>query len=497
MPTLEEVLRNLKLGSRVAEDEADTLANYFVETDQFRRLMQGEVDVVFGPKGAGKSAIYSALLGRDDDMFDARVTLVAGEIPRGTPAFRDVVADPPTSEKEFTAIWKFYILSLVSGVLDDFDIKGGSAEKVRAALAAEGLSQGPGGLRGLVQRVRGYVGRLLRPESVEGELKIDPLTGVPVGVVGRITLGEPSADARRAGYVSADGLLQMTNEALRDAGFEVWVLFDRLDVAFAENQNLEANALRSLFRVYLDMLGFAAVKLKIFLRSDIWRTITNEGFREASHITRTVAISWDEQTLLNLVVRRLISNDHLVDFSSVDRDAVIADAREQRVWFDSLVPDQIDSGRNPKTFEWIIGRVKDGQGIVAPREVIHLMDQAREFQIAALERGDSPAEGGAIFGRAAFRDALPAVSKVRLEQTIFAEYPALKPYIEKLTSQKTNQSEVTLAALWQLSREETQAVATRLVEIGFFEARGSRSDPDYWVPFLYRPALQMVQGTAE
>lgn len=71
MPTVEDVLRNLKLGSRVAEDEADTLASYFVETDQFRRLLRGEIDVVFGPKGAGKSAIYSALLGRADEMFDA------------------------------------------------------------------------------------------------------------------------------------------------------------------------------------------------------------------------------------------------------------------------------------------------------------------------------------------------------------------------------------------------------------------------------------------
>ena len=144
--TVEDVLRNLKLGSRVAEDEADTLASYFVETDQFRRLLRGEIDVVFGPKGAGKSAIYSALLGRADEMFDAGVTLVAGEIPRGTPAFRDVVIDPPTSEAEFTAIWKFYILSLVNGLLEDFDVKGDPAATVRQALAAEGLAQGPGGL---------------------------------------------------------------------------------------------------------------------------------------------------------------------------------------------------------------------------------------------------------------------------------------------------------------------------------------------------------------
>lgn len=86
---------------------------------------------------------------------------------------------------------------------------------------------------------------------------------------------------------------------------------------------------------------------------------------------------------------------------------------------------------------------------------------------------------------------------MRLEQTLFAEYPNLKPYIEKLAGEKTNQSEATLAELWQLPLETARDVAARLVEIGFFEARGPRSDPDYWVPFLYRPALEMVQGTAE
>jgi hypothetical protein len=40
-------------------------------------------------------------------------------------------------------------------------------------------------------------------------------------------------------------------------------------------------------------------------------------------------------------------------------------------------------------------------------------------------------------------------------------------------------------------------MAHELAEIGFFERRGERDAPEYWVPFLYRDALDMVQGTAE
>ncbi|MGH3692752.1 MAG: hypothetical protein ACRDRX_01895 [Pseudonocardiaceae bacterium] len=59
------LLTGLSLGKRVAEEEVDDLASYFVETEQWRKVLADEVDIIFGPKGAGKSAIYSTLLQRD------------------------------------------------------------------------------------------------------------------------------------------------------------------------------------------------------------------------------------------------------------------------------------------------------------------------------------------------------------------------------------------------------------------------------------------------
>lgn len=497
MATVVDALRELNVGRRVAEEEADELAAYFVETDQFRRILRGDVDIVFGPKGAGKSAIYASVLARTDELFDQGVTLVAGELPRGTPAFSDIVADPPTSETEFVGMWKFYVLSLVNDVLEQYDVKSDEARLVREHLAAAGLANAVGGLRGLVRRVQDYVRRLLEAEAVEGGVKIDPNTGMPVGVTGKIVLGEPSAQVRASGVRTVDDLLESADRALRDVDASLWVLFDRLDVAFAESNELEANALRSLFRVYLDTLNLDRIRLKIFLRTDIWRSVTEGGFREASHITRSVTITWSEQALLNLVVRRLLNNTTLVQLTSADPTTILADAAEQRRWFDSLVPDQIDSGKNPRTFEWVLGRVKDGHNVVAPREVIHVLDQARERQLASQERGEPEPDGGAIFSRSAFREALPEVSRVRLEQTLYAEYPDMKPYLEKLRGEKTNQSRESLGALWGLDAEGVDRIATRAADIGFFEVRGEKADPDYWVPFLYRPALGMIQGTAD
>ena len=49
-----EILQKPTFGSQVAEDEIVHLANYFVETDQWRRIFAGEIDIIYGPKGSGK-----------------------------------------------------------------------------------------------------------------------------------------------------------------------------------------------------------------------------------------------------------------------------------------------------------------------------------------------------------------------------------------------------------------------------------------------------------
>jgi hypothetical protein len=497
MIELHRVLEHLSVGERVAEDERKKLGEYFVETDQFRRILNGDADVVFGPKGSGKSAIYTSILARQDELFDRGITLVAGEVPRGTPAFNAVVAEPPTNEVEFIALWKLYLLSLVDGVLGDFDVRGPQARMVRKAVGDAGLGPGVGGLRGLVGRVREYVSQLAKADSVEGGICLDLVTGSLVGLTGKIVLSEPSSELRDRGVRTVDELLRHADQALEDADVSLWVLFDRLDVAFADSAWLEANALRALFRVYLDSLELNSIRMKIFLRTDIWRSITSGGFREASHVVRTTTIEWTAPALLSLVVNRLLNNPDLVEYTGANVEVVGFNAVAKRAWFDSLVPDQIHSGpKNSKTFEWILGRVRDGLGLVAPREIIHVFDQARQRQLESLEMGELGPQGKQVFGRSAFRESLPEVSKVRLEQTLFAEYPELKCYLEALEGKKTSQTVESLADLWDIGEDAAATIANRAVEVGFFEKQKGSQVPDYWVPFLYRPALAMVQGAA-
>ncbi len=494
-PDRNEVLRNLSFGHRVAEEELKELSKYFVETEQWRQIHSGDVDIVYGPKGSGKSALYALLLDKTDEFFDRGIVLVSGENPRGTPAFTGLVQDPPNTQREFVDLWKLYLLTLVAGVLDEYSSSDPGAKTVLKALSDAGLLRRERTLLGLLRSVIDYV---RKPKAVSGEVKIDPTTGMPTGVVGTITFNEPSVEEARRGQISVDSLFHLSDQALAKMPLVVWILLDRLDVAFAESPELEENALRALFQVYLDLLSLESIRLKIFLRTDIWRRLTRKGFREASHITRHTTINWDKRSLINLVVRRALQSPELVRFSGVDSNQVLTSDETQLSFLSRVFPDQVDIGPNkPKTFDWVLSRTSDGTAQNAPRELIHLLNSAREAELRRLDLGAPEGEVGVLFSRPALKEALPEVSRVRLEQTLFAEYPELRDPILALQQEKTLQRLDSLSKIWRVSIAEASAVAEQLVEVGFFQSRGPKDDPEYWVPFLYRPALQMVQGAAE
>jgi hypothetical protein len=493
-----DILRSTTFGQRVAEEETDALGIYFVETDYWERLFNGEIDIVYGSKGAGKSALYALLLARSDKLFDRNVLLLAAENPRGAPAFRDLLTDPPTSEREFIGLWKLYFSSLLHSVLREFGINNESTKELEGALVREGLVKGSLSLASLLRGIRTYVRGALNPQAVEGGVEVDPLTQLPRGFKGKIIFAEPGKTGADPELKSVDRLLALANEALGATGHKAWILLDRLDVAFAEDVLLEANALRALFRVYLDLLAFPSIQLKIFLRTDIWARITLEGFREASHVTRHITISWNRGSLLNLVIRRAIYNNSIKESYGITDELPRLPIQEQETFFNRLCPDQIDVGPNkPATLDWLLSRTRDGTQLNAPRELIHFLNCLRDVQVKRLELGEPEPDGDQLFVRASFKEALPEVSKVRLEQTLYAEHPERKALLEKLRGEKTLHTPETLAVIWEVSAERAYILASELVAIGFFEARGSKQLPSFWVPFLYRDALDLVQGSAE
>lgn len=494
-----EVLQQLSFGNQIAEEEKDTLKDYFVQTASWQKILRGEIDVIYGPKGSGKSAIYVLVQDNSDQLFDKNVLLVSAENIRGDPAFKSLTLDPPTSEREFTDLWKLYFVTVIAQSLVDYDLRGAEVDQLTAVLRDNDLLPNKTtSLASILRAAQNYIRKYTNPTAIEGEMGVAPETGIHT-FSGKLVFEEPTPDKERKGFVSVHQLFALADKALKSTGRKVWVLLDRLDVAFDETSDLERNALRALFRAYRDIRSFDSIILKVFLRTDIWARIADQGFREATHISRDITLKWEKGSLQNLVVRRLLNNPAIVGYYSVEKDDVLKDASAQEAFFNRVFPVQIERGeKQSSTMDWLIKRIADSRNEPAPRELVFFLNRVAEKQTAKLERGEEAPEGEALFDRSVFKEALPDLSEYRTTKMLFAEYPEQKARIEALRGEKTEQTLQSLSEVWRTDEETTRQTAQRLTDIGFFERRVARDNSvSYWVPFIYRPYLNLVQGKAD
>lgn len=314
-----ETLRATRFGERIAEEELGELERYFVATDQWNRVFSGEVDVIYGPKGSGKSALYALIDKKQTELFDRNIIVKSAENIRGNTAFSDLISDPPPSERAFLELWKLYFLILSGHTLREYGISGEHSERLVSALEEANLLPQNASLGQYFKSARRLIWSYLFPEkeSVDWTLAIEPATGFPIVTRKASYRAKELAEQTRTD-LPLDDLIFAANKALNDSGWTLWILFDRLDVAFNDSPDIERNALRALFRLYNDFKAFDSVRLKIFVRDDIWSRISEGGFAEASHITKTTTITWNYENLVNLFVRRLLNNASMLEYLDIE-----------------------------------------------------------------------------------------------------------------------------------------------------------------------------------
>jgi len=105
-------LAQLTLGASAAENEFQQLGDYYIETDEFMRALRGEVQIVLGRKGAGKTALFFQLR---DRIRRIKNNVVLDLKPEGFQLikFKEKVLDfleEGTKEHTITAFWEYLIL---------------------------------------------------------------------------------------------------------------------------------------------------------------------------------------------------------------------------------------------------------------------------------------------------------------------------------------------------------------------------------------------------
>jgi hypothetical protein len=328
--------------------------------------------------------------------------------------------------------------------------------------------------------------RVTNPKSAELAATITA-DGLPV-IAPRVELGD--AQAQRE-LVRHDDALRLLNDVLNEVGYTVWVVLDRLDEAFQGFPQAEVPALRALLRTYLDLAEFDRLTLKLFVRKDLFRRIIGGGFVNLTHVNaRKVEIVWDEEDLLDLLCRRFRENKEFMEALGVAEDTL------NQELFNIVFPYQVDQGsRRPTTWNWMLARIRDGNGIAPPRNLIALVTKAQEAQLRKEQRGASeftPGTQRGVIESDAIKRGLAALSTERVEDTLLAEAGEYATMIERFRDGRAEHNEESIAQTLEISVTEARGAIQALTEIGFLEQTGET----FKVPMLYRGGLSITQGKA-
>ena len=484
---VKDVLRSLDLGSSVAEFD-ESLEKYFVENEAFHALVNGKADVIAGDKGTGKTAVYRILQKRYGSLPELRgIEVLAGFNPAGNPIFQKLVQQQVLTEGQYVSVWKAYTLSLVGNwVLEIAGEKQSERfERLNQLLVDTGLRSKDDKPETIFSKIINSIQKVLSPTAAEIQFTLSE-TGVPI-VTPRVEYGAKSDVAPKE--VPHEVALRLLNACLDEIDYSVWLVLDRLDEAFQGFPAVEIPALRALLRTYLDLLGFPRVRLKLFVRRDLFRKIVGAGFVNLTHINaRKKEIVWDEADLMNLLARRIRDNGAFIE-------ALRAKNLSDDKLFYRLFPEKVDQAeRKPTSWNWIMSRIRDGNDVKPPRNLIDLVNLAREEQIRAESRTPRYLEGvSPLVSSESLRSAHERLSVQRVEDTLLAETAAdTAALIEKFRKSKAEHNLETLAATLGLEGEPLQAAIRQLTEVGFLE--GQRTS--WKVPMLYRDGLEVRQGKA-
>ena len=414
-----DVLSLIKPGNPVAEFDT-ALEDYFVQTETFERLITDEGDIVAGDKGTGKTALFKILTARYREYSTLdHVEVLSAFNPVGTPVFQRLVENGVLSEDQYSGVWKSYLFMLAGNwLLDTYESKGhGKLEELEALLDRTGLRLSDTRPASLFNRV---ISRVL-PTSLEATTTFTP-DGIPL-VSGKAdfknTNGQtPIPKAEPESCIRHNDALQLLQECLEATESTLWLVFDRLDEAFQASPDVEKPALRALLRTYLDVQDLPSLRLKLFLRKDLFARVIEGGFVNLTHINaRKITITWEDENLYDLLYRRIVQSPGLLEVLG------LTEATDPEDVFHCIFPQKVDdTSKRPTTWNWMLTRIRDGNNVKSPRNLVDLFIKAmsaqnrRENQSPRIWDGEEPLITGESLKRA-----LIDLSAERVEDTLIAE----------------------------------------------------------------------------
>lgn len=393
-------LEQVTFGASSAENEFRDLAFYYLETDQFQRALRGEIRLVVGRKGSGKTAIFARVR---DRVRQERQNVVLDLKPEGYKLlkFKETVLDllqVGTQEHTLTAFWEYLLLLEICYKL---------LEKDRDLHTRDNR---------LYEPYRRLSNAYHSDEFIsEGDFS-ERLTAL----LGRITdffhaeyataSGQRLSDPQITGLLYRHDLAVLKQNVISYLKFkrEVWLLFDNLDKGWPTH-GLAAQDL-VIIRALLDSTRKLERQLQhgdidchtlVFLRNDVYQRLVDETPDRGKD--SRVTLDWTDADLLRELLRR-----RMVFSSGAERSTSFDDLWRQ------ICVSHVDG---EETAQYLIDRC-----LMRPRSLIDLVNHCRGFAVNLQHpkiEADDIRKGVLSFSRDVIsdigfeiRDVLPAAENV-------------------------------------------------------------------------------------
>jgi hypothetical protein len=352
------LLQSLSIGDPRAENEMNTLEQYYLKIAQFDRAVHGEVNLVVGRKGSGKTALFISL--RDRIRGDRR-NIVVDLKPEGYQLIKikeDILAYLSEGARQhlITAFWEYLIYLEIAYKLLEKDQRSYRYNKdihdayieLSGAYNVENFSaEGD-----FSERLATLSERLAdQYQSKYGREDARRLTA------GEVTELLYTHDIRKLRTLISNYLRR--KEA-------VWVLFDNLDRGWSTHgvDEIDAIVLRCLVdagrRVEREMRKAGnVVHCIVFVRNDVYDHLMRNSPDYGKEMRAT--LDWDDADMLREMLRlRLVSG--------LDGDLDRVDF--QTVWHELCVSHH----RGEETSSYLINR-----SLMRPRNLLKIFNHCRGF----------------------------------------------------------------------------------------------------------------------
>lgn len=311
------LLASLSFGDPMAENEFQTLGSYFLETDQYQRTLRGEVNLVVGRKGTGKTALFSQV--RDRIRRD-RQNIVVDLKPEGYQLVKlkeEVLKFLSQGAKQHlvTAFWEYLLyLEVCYKVLEkdqEVHLRNHNLTEPYRELSASYFHESENSQGDFSERLQQLSDRISTSYSIQHG-QIDNV---------QLTSGEVTS------LVHRQDVTKLKTKLSHYLSFKanVCILFDNLDRGWSAHglsvdDILIVRALIDASRKvqhYMQRDGHV-FHCVIFLRNDVYQLLMDES-ADFGKETRT-SLDWnDPDQLRELIRKRLASNEAVPDHLKFDQ----------------------------------------------------------------------------------------------------------------------------------------------------------------------------------